>query len=97
VDLFTYPYLFSFECFLSLGAATYKECQNLWVLGSTSELVNLTILAKTISHLKFSEAKSQRREKNTLGELWIMHNFSLHNKSNYLVLRCTGKLNRYQT
>jgi hypothetical protein len=22
VDLFIYPYLFSFECFLSLGAAT---------------------------------------------------------------------------
>jgi hypothetical protein len=46
VDLFIYPYLISFECFLSLGAATYKECPDLWVLGSTSELVNLTILAK---------------------------------------------------
>jgi hypothetical protein len=78
VDLFTYPYLFSFECFLSLGAATYKECQNLWVLGSTSELVNLTILEKKkkISHLEFPEAKSERREKkNTLGEPWKMHKF----------------------
>jgi hypothetical protein len=46
VDLFIYPFLFSFECLLSLGVATYKECHNLWILGSTSELVNLTILAK---------------------------------------------------
>jgi hypothetical protein len=88
VDLFIYPFLFSFECFLSLGAVTYKECQNLWVLGSTSDLVNLTILAKKSLSLEFPEAKSQR-EKYTLGELWIVHNFSSHEKSNYLALRCT--------
>jgi hypothetical protein len=65
VDLFIYPYLFSFECFLSLGAVTQKECQNLWVLGSTSELVNLTILAKKKSlSLECPEAKSQREKKN---------------------------------
>jgi hypothetical protein len=46
VDPFIYPFLFNFEYLLSLGAVTLKECQNLWVLGSTSELVNLTILAK---------------------------------------------------
>jgi hypothetical protein len=78
VDLFIYPYLFSFECFLSLGAATQKECQNLWVLGSTSELVNLT------SHLEFLEAKNQRGKKHLRGALDSAH-FSSHEKSNYLV------------
>jgi len=58
-------------------------------------LVNLTILAKKSLSLEFSEAKSQREKKNTLGELWIVHNFSLHEKNNYFELRCTGKLRRY--
>jgi hypothetical protein len=44
--IFLFIRFYSIECFLSLGAATKKEWQNLWVLGSTSELVNLTILAK---------------------------------------------------
>jgi hypothetical protein len=48
--------------------------------------------------LEFSEAKNQRgKKKCTLGELWIVHNFSSHEKSNYLALRCTGKLSRYQS
>jgi hypothetical protein len=59
--------------------------QNLWVLGSTSELVNLTILAKKYLSSKFPEAKSQREKKKyTLGELWIVHNILSHEKSNYL-------------
>jgi hypothetical protein len=69
VDLLIYPHLFSFECFLSLGAATKKECQNLWVLGSTSELVNLTILAKKSLSLEFLEAKSQREKMYLRGAL----------------------------
>jgi hypothetical protein len=50
-------------------------------------LVNLTILLKkkNISPLsEFPEAKNQREKKCTLGELWIMHNFSSHKKNNYL-------------
>jgi len=42
--------------------------QNLWVLGSTSELVNLTILAKKYLSSKFPEAKSQREKKIYLRE-----------------------------
>jgi hypothetical protein len=57
-NYYFYLYLFRIECFLSLGSATSKECHNLWILGSTSELVNLTILAKKISHLEYPEAKS---------------------------------------
>jgi hypothetical protein len=46
----------------------------------------LTILAKkNLSHLKISEAKSQRREKNTLGEPLNSAHFSLHEKSNCLL------------
>jgi hypothetical protein len=64
VDLFKYTYVLKFKCFLSLGAATYKESQNLWVLGSTSELVNLTILAKKSLSIEFPKAKSQLEKKN---------------------------------
>jgi hypothetical protein len=47
-----------------------------------SELVNLTILAKTnLSHLEFPEAKIQRGKKYTLGEPWIMHIFHRMRKS----------------
>jgi len=31
------------------------------------------------------------KKKCTLGELWIVHNFSSHEKSNYLALRCNRK------
>jgi hypothetical protein len=72
------------ECFLSLGAATKKECQNLWGLGSTSELVNLTILAKKSLSLKFPEAKSQRAKMYLRGALDSSH-FSSQVKINYLV------------
>jgi hypothetical protein len=45
----------------------------------------LTILAKKISHLKIPEAKSQRREKNTLGEPLKSAQISSHEKSNYIL------------
>jgi hypothetical protein len=73
VDLFIYPFLFNFECFLSLVTATYKKCQNLWVLGSTSELVNLTILKKISLKKKYLR-----------GALKSAHYLS-HEKNNYLV------------
>jgi len=41
--------------------------------------------------------KVRELKKYTLGELWIVHNFSSHEKINYLALRCTGKLSRYQS
>jgi hypothetical protein len=46
-------------------------------------LVNLTILAKqNLSHLKKNlEAKSQRRDTNTLGEPWIVHIFHRKRKA----------------
>jgi hypothetical protein len=81
VDLFIWPVSFNFECLLSLGAATYKECKNLWILSSTSELVNLTILnKKKISLIK----KSEERKKYIRGALDSAHVLS-HEKSNYLV------------
>jgi hypothetical protein len=58
-----------------------EKMLNLWVLGSTSELVNLTILAKKSLSIEFPEAKSQSEKKKcTLGELWIVHNFSSYEK-----------------
>jgi hypothetical protein len=68
-----------------------------WFLGSTIELDNLTILVKKKKTfiLEFPKAKNQRGKKCTLGELWIVHNFSSHGKNNYLSLRCTRKLSRY--
>jgi hypothetical protein len=41
-----------------------EKMLNLWVLGSTSELVNLTILAKKSLSIEFPEAKSQSEKKN---------------------------------
>jgi hypothetical protein len=98
VDLFIYPYLFSFECFLSLGAATQKECQNLWVLSSTSELVNLTILATTKKSLslEFPEAKSQREKTYLRGALDSAH-FHRMRKVTIYQIDAAGKLCRYQT
>jgi len=37
VDLFIYPFLFSFECFLLLGAATYKKSLSLEFLEAKSQ------------------------------------------------------------
>jgi len=51
----------------------------------------LTILAKKISHLKIPEAKSQRREKNTLGEPLKSAQISSHEKSNYILWMPLGK------
>jgi hypothetical protein len=46
------------------------KSQNLWVLGSTSELVILTILAKKKSlSIEFPEAKSQREKMYLMGAL----------------------------
>jgi hypothetical protein len=85
VDPFIYPFLFNFEYLLSLGAVTLKECQNLWVLGSTSELVNLTILAKqNLPKKKSRSKKSEERHKYLMGALDSAH-FSLQEKSDYLV------------
>jgi len=58
-------------------------------------LVNLTILVKKISLIRISRSKKSERKKCSIGELWIVHNFSSHEKNNYLALRCTGKLSRY--
>jgi hypothetical protein len=99
VDLFIYPYLFNFECFLSLGAVTWKERHNLWVLGSTSELVNLTILAKKIYIyllLEFLEAKSQREKKMYLKGALDSAYFHRMRKATIYQIDTTGKLCRYQ-
>jgi len=42
--------------------------------------------------MNFQKLKVREKKKCTLGELWIVHNFSLHEKSNYLALRCIEKL-----
>jgi hypothetical protein len=70
MDLLIYPYLFNCECFLPLGAATYKKCQNLWVLVLISKLVNLTILAQKKNLSKdISEEKKSEKKKNLRGAL----------------------------
>jgi hypothetical protein len=53
-----------------------REEARIFGLGSTSELVNLIILAhkKNLSK-EFSEAENQRQKKCTLGEPWIVHIF----------------------
>jgi hypothetical protein len=69
VDLFICIY-FELYAFYHLVLQPKK---NVWVLGLTSELVNLTILAEqNLSHKK-SEVKSQKRDTNTLREPRKVH------------------------
>jgi len=52
----------------------------------------LTNLAQKISPIKIFKSQKLERKKCTLGELWVVHNFSSHEKSNYLALRYTRNL-----
>jgi hypothetical protein len=88
MDLFVYPYLLKIKCFLSLSAVNYKECQNLWVLGSISKLVNLTIFAKkNLSHQNFQKLKIRERKMYLRGALDSTQ-FHCMGKVDYLALRC---------
>jgi hypothetical protein len=52
-------------------------------------LVNLTILAQKILLIRIFKSHKSESKKCSLGELWIVHNFSSHEKNNYIALRCT--------